>query len=271
MNRLVLRVLHFVCALTLPLALLILVSCIQAHEEHAPLGPEFDPNQLDEVLTKATDGATVSRLQKDQMIHYEESVRVDNRDPSLHMSTHVLNVIDRSPNPGTDSVRITYHHSNSFRDEDGTWQDIETEDTYDIPNSPSLSAGLLLSLGQNDVVSLSKAMAMAPLSSPTHISYHNLKVFEGDIDPPSVIKKKANCGGVPNCRLHATFLSFDEARWSDDSHYTKVTWKYTLTNQLPYMEGLFGAMIERCAGFSAVQDSKTHYLNDCQYLTDAQL
>jgi|GEM_PF-5930642 len=271
MNRFFLGLLHFACALTLPLALLLLVSCIQAHEEHAPLGPEFDPNQLDEVLAKATNGASPLNLQMNQMIHYEESVRVDNRDPSLHMSTHVLNVIDRSPSPGTDSVRVTYHHSNNYRDENGNWQDVETEDTYDIPNSTTVTANLLLNTGENDVASLSQAMAMAPTGATTHISYHNLKVSEGDVEPPKAIKNRPNCGGLPNCRIHVTILSFDVARWSDATNYTKVSWHYSLTAQLPYMEELFGAIVERCAGFNAVQDGTTHYLNDCQYLTDAQL
>lgn len=271
MNQYFLRALHFVCAITLPLALLLLMSCIQAHEEHAPLGPEFDPAQLDEVLNKATNGATPFNLQMNQMVHYEESVRIDNRDPDLHMSTHVLNVIDRSPSPGTDSVRVTYHHSNNFLDENGTWQDVETEDTYDIPNSSAVSAGLLLNTGEKDIASLSQAMQMTPTGAATHISYHNLKVSEGDVEPPKAIKNKAGCGGIPNCRIHVTVLAFDVARWSDDSHYTKISWRYSLTNQLPYMEELFGAMVQRCAGFTAVQDGKTHYLNDCQYLTDAQL
>lgn len=272
-QNIALRIFHFVCAITLPLALLLLVSCIQAHEEHVPLGPQFDPSQLDAVVNKATQGATVANLQKNQMLHYEETVRIDGRDPALSMSTNILSVIDRSSNPDTDSVRITYHHSNNYRDENNAWHDVETEDTYDIPNSSAVSAGLLLNINRNDIKTLSDSLDLSPMSQPIHITYHNLQTSEADIDPPDTIKNKAGCSGIPNCRLHVTYLSFDEAQWTDDSHYMKISWRYTLTAQLPYMEQLFGVMVERCAGLSGVsaQDGKKHYIQDCQFLSDAQM
>lgn len=266
LNQIVCKSIHFVFALALPLALLLLMSCKQAHEFHAPLGPEVSSSDLDAVLGKAIEGASVEKLQKGQMLHYEESVRINNSDPNLLESTNDLTVIDRYDDVDTQTTRITTHRSQNMRTVDGDgWRNVESEDTLEIPTAPVISASLLMSVG-------TRADDSDSPTPPKRITYHNMRVSEGDIDPPDKVKSRPNCSNLHNCRVHVTYLSYDEVRWQDDTHYDKRSYDFELTSDLPFMnQGLYGIMTSGCVGFFQNINGKNYYLRDCQYVSDLQM
>jgi hypothetical protein len=263
------KALHFTFALALPLTLLFLLSCKQAHETHAGLGPEVSADSLNMILNRIATAAgdNVTNLQKGQMLHYQESLRANNQDPDVLESEDIFTVIDRTKDVETGTTRITDHHTSRTLSNDGTsWNTLESEDTIEVPMPTSSASGLLASFGGR--------MATTPDTSqqPVRITYHNLRTSEGDVDVPDTAKARANCANVPNCKIHVTFLSYDEALWSDDSHYVKRSYDLELTSQLPFIgTRLFGIMTLGCIGMFQNIKGNNYYLRDCQYLSDLQM
>jgi hypothetical protein len=270
LSRYILQSLHFGFALALPFALLLLFGCKQSHEEHADLGPEVDSSQLDAVLSKVVAGAHFEDLQAGQMVHYEESLRINNTDPNILEGTNNLYVVARTSDKDTKATRITIHRSLIERTTAGdSFQDIETESTDEFPTPELQSQGLLLNLGSNFKAATT---AISDDPPPVRITYHNLRTSEGFVEPSDKVKKRSNCGNLHDCLIAVTYLSYDEVRWSDDTHYLKQSYDFQLTSSVPFMnKGLFGIMVSGCVGFSHMQDGKNYYIRDCQALTDLQM
>lgn len=264
-----LRVLHFIFALTLPLALLLLLGCKQAHEERADLGPTADPSLIDSTFAKAIHGASIATLQVNQMVHYEESLRVANQDPNILIGEHGVSVIDRSIDNDTQEVRITVHHSQSIREPGkSTFTDVESEDTLALPDpAQTTGLGMLMAVDQGFQPA---SLTAADTPQPIRITYHNFQTSSDTITPPDAVVKRSSCGGLSPCKLPVTYISYDEVKWYSDTNYDKYHYDFAFTSELPYMSGLLGVLVTGCIGYYQTSSGKRYYMRDCQYLTDFQ-
>ena len=268
-NERVLRFFHLLAALLLPVALLVITSCKQAHEERADLGPSADPSIINDTFEKAIAGATVATLQVHQSLNYEESLRIANQDPNLLMGEHGIQVIDRTNDADTQETRITIHHSQKVRDMDkNIFVNIESEDTISLPEQASSTGSGMLMAVESGFISIAATPQDAP--QPVRITYHNFSTSTDLIDPPSKVKSRSDCGGLTGCRLHVTYISYDEEKWYNDTDYDKYKYDFAFTTQLPYMNGLFGVLVTGCVGFYQSVSNRRYFVRDCQYLTDFQ-
>jgi len=251
----------------LPLALLFLLSCKQAHAWKAPLGPEYSEDQINAVFAQATAAADPSQLKAGQTLHYEEDRRYDNQDPNILMETDALSVIDRTDRKDLNETVITVHHSEQVRnDTSSAFTDIETEDAIEIPDVNVSLAAHLRALTKMRLMSLNSNDSPAPVK----ITYHNLSSSVGQDDPPSSPAGRSGCGGLSPCKLHVTYISYDEVDWYDDSNYNRFHYDYELTTDLPYMMDLLGTLVSGCVGGNVHLQGYEVYVRDCQVLTDYQ-
>jgi hypothetical protein len=255
--------LHFVAALGLPLVLLILLSaCKKAHEERSGLGTEATSQDLDNIVAKAIRGASLAQLQKNQMIVYENNRRLAGQDATSLLGSHLATVIDRQD---TDTSQITIHHAEMIRKTDSFFN-LEYEDTLQVPIIKTSEIGSLMAKAThaNDF----ETLALSRLTTPLKTTFHNLRTSEADIAAPEDAAKRANCGGLANCKLHVTYIQYDEIKWYSDSDYDRYRYDFAFTSDLPYMNGLLGVMVNGCVGMNVPVGNRRIFVRDCQFLRD---
>lgn len=260
-SKFVWNVIHFGVALAIPIVLIFLVSCKQAHEEKAPLGPQVDPSVIDGALAQAIDGASIADLQVNQSAHYQLNRRIANQDPTLDQGNHDLQVIDRHDDPNTQETVITIHQNQRIRKAD-SFENVESESTLTTP-MPSLTAKI-------EAGAVPGIAATTRDTQPVNVTYHNFSTSKGDATPPDNVANRTGCGGLSPCTLHLTYISFDVAYWYNSEDYDKVHFDYAFTNQLPFMGDLLGVMAEGCAAQYVTVGNNRYFVRDCKYLTDFQ-
>jgi hypothetical protein len=253
--------LHVTVALLVPVLLLLVVGCKQAHEEKGDLGPAVDPKTIQKVVDDIQDKISVKNLKVGQKLHYEENRRVVGQETTMLMGTHDVTVSHRDDRKDLGATLVTLDHDVTTRQTNG-FGDLKSEDTVAIPMDGKVDPPKLL--GKNEVTE----MVVASGPPPPVVTWHNMKVSTGVAQPASDGSTPPHCGGVRTCDLNVTYLSYDEVHWNNGSPYEQLHFDFAFTADLPYMDGLMGLMLTGCVA-QHVQIGEFRYLvRDCNYLTD---
>jgi hypothetical protein len=106
-------------------------------------------------------------------------------------------------------------------------------------------------------------------STPSSITYHNLRKVAVDIPFPLYTMSKSDCGGVPAAKcglpLKGWAISYDKILHYDNS-WDKQSWIYYISNDVPYLAGMVSACV---SGTIKITDTAVGTLQ-CQQLKDFQ-
>lgn len=82
---------------------------------------------------------------------------------------------------------------------------------------------------------------VATLSGTTKVTYHGLKSKVALEAPPTMVQKRENCAGLPNCQLQVHRISFDMVFW-ENGRPDRVHWEFALSPEAPYL----ASVLDKC-------------------------
>ncbi len=247
------QVIHWLLALSLPLFLSLLLGCIQAPElKQAELGPEASDADIELAISKALYGIDPWATAVGQQVVYDFNARIENQEearPIVRLTQTILNRKEEN-----DGRKLTLTIQNHELDLNSGEVDVtEGSSEYNL-DSPAVAAAL------------SPLKLITPTLERTVIrtSYHNLKTESGTMAPPDVVRRKSNCGDVPNCQLRYFRLQYDEASWYSSSEYEVQKWAFTISRDAPFVSYI----MDRCLASLVNSDGRSYYVRQCQFAVD---
>jgi len=66
-------------------------------------------------------------------------------------------------------------------------------------------------------------------------TFHNHTVTKVILAPPAAVQNAENCQGIPNCKINATILEFDEVNWKLDPNGYKIHYKFAISPDVPQL------------------------------------
>lgn len=256
--------LHLLMALSLPLLLVVLVGCKKAKAKREDLGPEISSETINEALSKAAEGASITTLAKGQNVRYSHTRRIENEETVIDMGERRVEVIDRQDTKT--EARFTMRIVDKERLDNGDYRTVITEDSQWVDK---LTTGSLLPAGHVQALGVQASSGKAG-----KITFHHLFEEDAIVDPPLAMKLRADCGGLSPCQLRVHYLQFDMALWEDDTNYQKITFDFAYSLDTPflpfgeYFELLNGVLITDCRSTFVPLQSRTVYVRDCYSLED---
>lgn len=271
-----LRGLHFLMTLSVPLLLLALMSCIKAKEEPADLGPEASEDQIELALSKAINGADVSHTAVGQYVTYSILRRLENDDSTQSLGATKVEVFDKTES-ATDT-RFTLRIVKSTRMDDGTFETVQTEEPLTIKKGAStLQAVNAVNSLFSPLLSTARASTVnATAAKPIRKSYHRLRESSAEIDPPPLVKNRSGCGGLNPCKIPVHYVQYDLVEWYSETEFRKLAFDLsfsTVTPFLPFGENIdrfSGLMLTNCVSTQVQITGRTVYVRDCINLEDLQ-
>lgn len=266
-----LRGLHFLMALSLPLILSALLSCIKAKEEPADLGPQVLDTEIDMALNRAIKGRSIAGTALNQYTTYATTRRFENEETVLNLGDSHVKVTAKKES--TASWDFTLEIRQTERLDDGTFDIKNTESTLEVPKNPTVTN--LIALTQQMQVRSKDAFAMA---EPIRVTYHRLRETNTEIDPPPAVKNRAGCGGLSPCKLPIRYVQYDLVKWYSEAEFRKFAIDLGFSLSTPYLpfgprtstDQYNGLLVVNCAGTQVTIPDRTVFLRDCVSIEDFQ-
>jgi hypothetical protein len=275
-----LRGFHFLLALSVPLVLTVMLSCMKATAQKEDLGPAFTADQINAAIARVQANSTLNNLAVGQYLVFDTTRRVANGDDTIDLGGRRIDVIDRQDT--TDQARFTSRITTSTRLPNGTFETTVAEDALWLDKVAAAAATAVTLRPANGSPVLNAASLVHLNDDPTTdgttptISYYHLQESDGVIPAPPTVAAKPNCGGLSNCQIPLHYIHFDIVTWQDSQNYTKVTIDFgfsTLTPLIPVgldFAQLSGLLISNCQASYLAVDNEQVYVRDCESLDDYQ-
>jgi hypothetical protein len=97
------------------------------------------------------------------------------------------------------------------------------------------------------------------LPSNYRVTFHELSQSVNRTDPPESVKKSPTCGGVPDCKITASDIEYDEVLWAPNGSNQKFRCIFRISPDTPY----FSAVLKRCVKFLATIADKKVPIESC--------
>lgn len=65
-------------------------------------------------------------------------------------------------------------------------------------------------------------------------TFHNLNVSVASVAPPLAVQQQPGCGGVPNCKISVSKISFDMLVWNDPATPDKIHREFSISGEVPF-------------------------------------
>jgi hypothetical protein len=260
--------LHLVLALSLPLILIVMAGCKQAHSRKEDLGPAVDPDAIQKILNDAVKDASFDNLKVDNYTYYLHTRRLENQENVVQLGSRRVDVIDRQD---TDTqAHFTLKITLVERTDTDKFRTIVSEDPLWLTKvGSSVSTSSTASLRE-----LISDVSSSDGPAQPKVTFHNLTQSLGEIDPPARMRGRPDCGGLSPCRMHVRYVLFDMVIWEPGGGYQKISFDLTFSldaSYLPYgqdFDQFNGALINDCRSTLIPVQSTNVYVRDCFTLDD---
>lgn len=68
-----------------------------------------------------------------------------------------------------------------------------------------------------------------------HCTYHDLNTQQLTIDPPKSVQDSEYCENLPDCKINATIVEFDEVNWKYAAEGYKIHYRFVLSSDVPQL------------------------------------
>ena len=251
------------------------LSCVRAEEEKEDLGPAVDTKAVQEVLTEVFSGNTYHNGKVDQFVYYEENISAQGGAPQDRGFDYIKVVERKISETDPTFLQFTMHYIRKKLDENGKFQTVETEETYNVNKNAESTMGPLES-GMRILSQSSRLKTMGRSGKPIKVTYHNFEVKRGDVLPvPEAVRSRADCGGISGCRLNSVMIKLDEVKWYSETDYDKMHFDFVYSKDTPYLiniqnDTMGGLMIMGCLSTYIPYQGRKVYVKDCVNLKDFQ-
>jgi hypothetical protein len=283
LNLWLLRGLHALIALSLPLLIFALAGCMKAKEQKEDLGPEVPVQNINDALSRVQDQASFDNLKIGQYLSFVDTRRVENGDTAILLGTKRIDVIDRTDT--TAQARFTFKIGSAVRLADGKFETTISEEALWLDKVAAASAfspanasplGLKAPAGQKITAESLVHSRDATVNQPQRVTFHHLQESDGIVPVSDTIKARSDCAGLNPCEIPAHFLQFDMVIWADSSNYQKISFDFAYSLKTPFIpEGanfdqITGLMIVDCRSTYVPVEKRTVYVRDCLTLDNFQ-
>lgn len=258
--------LHFGLTLILPFLLLTLMSCKRVKEEKKSYGNQVSGDAIDAAFEKATAGVNFDSIRVGQKVAYLTNRRLENEESTTTLGGSVVEVLRREDTDNT--ATFTLGVTTSTRLEGGQFETKVTEEPL-VLQKGSLTAMLDWRA--------SAASFVHALAEDTPVrTYHNLREFTQVVDPPKMVKERADCGGLSPCQIEVRYIQFDLVDTYADGRVQKISLDYGFSVQTPFLphgkgyDQLAGLMVVNCGSLYVPVEGRTVYVRDCNSVEDFQ-
>lgn len=278
------RGIHLALALFIPVLLTVMMGCVKAKEFKEDLGPEVSGQAIDEALAKAVTGANFDHIDVGQFNSYSYTRRLEAEEITINLGDRRVEVTNAQENDDHTQVTFNLRITKNERLASGGFETVISEEPLVLNIGPSIGASLgVRSFAAEPRCEAISAKSVADrvvraLEDPVErVSYHHLREFSKQIDPPAAVRDRAGCGGLSNCKLSVNYIQFDMVIWRTRETYQKVSLDFAFsvdTPFLPYGESFDqfnGLMITDCRSTYVPIETRTVYVRDCLSLDDFQL
>lgn len=252
-----------------------ILSCKRAEEEEENLGPAVDTKAVQDVLDEVFSGNTYDNGMTDQFVYYEENISAQGGPPQDRGFDYIKIKNRKMSETDPNFLQFTMHYIRKKLDENGQFQTIETEETYNV-NKNAESTMAPLDSGMRILIQSSRLKTMSRTEKPTKITYHNFEVKRGNVLPvPEAVRLRPDCGGISGCRLNSIMIRLDEVKWYGESDYDKMHFDFVYSKDTPYLiniqnDTMGGLMLMGCLSTYIPYQGKKVYVKDCVNLKDFQ-
>ena len=243
--------------------LLFFFGCIEIQPEKASLGSEVDPNDIALAIDEAVEGANPFAITKGEgaLYVYTQEIEGSAATPYLQLSQQVL-----ATEEVTEGLKVYVLESTYDYEEDET---TETSFTSifryeDYPGSTMTSAQLDIEGERMLVAQMSMHRGPATMNEVIRTTYHDLYVTNGVSAPPVNVSSRDNCGGVPNCEIAYTKISYARADWTSEDDFDKIVFEMDISTTPPFL----GVILRECQATQVPVEDRRFYLKTCRTLTD---
>lgn len=282
---------HFVLSLSIPFFISITLGCIKQPELTTPmLGEESSFEELDQIIDEALENLNPYSIRQGQRVLREQFMTVE-LPPRQKMGLQLTTVTQVKL--FSDVFFILYQDEiQNFFDEEPVWlveevitlppvscaNDVAKSNAINLnfPIIPlrqktkarlknqSINLSLLKKL-QMQKTQLQKKEATAMSEQPIiRISLHNLSSQKTMWPIPDFIQSRPQCGGVPNCQMPATEISYRLALWTSDTEYESFDSKLIVSTDAPY----FGLVLSDCREQQPIIGDRDYFIRVCDEVSD---
>lgn len=243
--------------------LLFFFGCIEIQPEKASLGSEVDPSDIAASIDEAVNGTNPFGITKGEgsLYLYTQEIEGSAPTPYLQLSQQVLATEDVP-----EGLKIYVLESTYDFEEDET-----TENTFtslfkyeDYPGSTMNSSQLEIEGERMLVSQMPIHRDPAALNEVIRTTYHDLFVTTGVSAPPVNVSSRDNCGGVPNCEIGYTKITYTRADWTSETDFDKIVFEMEISTTPPYL----GVILQECQATQVPVEDRRFYLRTCRTLTD---
>jgi hypothetical protein len=261
---------HTLLSFAVIAVLLFFFGCKEIQEEQASLGGEVEAQSVIDALVLAQGDANPWEILKGEAVLYDYTQEVEGSPASLFLqvSQQVLQLEDvKDEDDNYLYLKVTYVGT-EFDPETGEEIEISFSREYD-PNDYGVTPTVHTEvLAQHDLYlqQMFEERSKASTASKPIIkeSYHDLKIKQMRMAPPANVSARDNCGGVPNCELRITRLSYDKAEWTSSSEFQKISYEYDISIDPPYS----GLIVRECIATQVKVESRKYFVRNCMSMKD---
>ncbi len=269
--------LHLLLALSLPLFLSVMIGCKKAKAKRADLGPEVSSDAINIELDKAASMGNKTALAVGQKLVFSDTRRLESEETATLLGDRSIEVIDAKESDDHKYTRFTLRITNSERTGDNVFETTYSEESLDV-KKPTVASVEMISQNADTERTLSVASLVhstaAATDKPDKITFHHLKVTDSEMDPPTPVKARADCGGLSPCKLPVRFLQFEMVLWHGED-YQKINFDFAFSSKTPhlpfgstYFTAVSGILITDCRSTYVPVQGRTVYVRDCLALED---
>lgn len=239
--------------LTLLCFTFLLSSCVEKPELTEDHGPVVPATEVQKALVDAWGDADPLSIQVGDFVYLEKDQSIEDM-PARVVGQIGLTVADRTETP----QEVTYKLIRQINEITNGQSKLSTrEEQIVVPNTTIQSDLKAQAIGVQTLYSLLQACVP---DQDWNVTCHNLKIKTEKGAPPSLIKQKANCGGIPQCEMTYKKVSFDlvlKTQTPSGIKEDKVNYSVVISPEAPYLARLMNFCYR---GVITVSPSNAQYL-----------
>lgn len=250
--------------ITLGLWQLLFIGCDRPQENIDDLGTEVMDWQIEQAQQAALSGLDPEKIQVGDIVYFVETQEVSTSDGPVTnlVSEHTIEVID-SRDEGERHLLTTLKTMVDHEKEERPIYKFENELAF---QKISQEAGR--SVAQNRL-SLKIMERDAPTNKSlapviTDVTYHNLQVKREFSPPPVAVTKTEDCGGIFNCQLEVTSITYEIVFHFSDSTRQRHGMQWRISTEVP----VFASILEQCATTLVPIENSRVLVKQCESLRD---
>lgn len=219
-------------ALTFLLSGFLFASCDNQEKKTKNMGPEVDETQIAAAIKDASGDDSPLNIKAGEFVYTETTQTLKNLTQNLLEQDAVT--VTKKTETDTDWILTVVHETIDYREKPERHYSDEKEFYIAKPGTLSTSSEVSAPSEAQVTPRSLVALNIKPESS-TKVTFHNFKTSQALEDPPALVQAQENCGGLTNCKINVTTISYDMVVWENDVKNEKLAIVKRISPDVPFL------------------------------------